>query len=135
MEDKKTLGSLNNMGIVLHHMEDYEGALAYYQQALRVMEKVMRKTHPSTLDTIMNIAGAYMEGLKDFMKAEKITRLALDGYERSLGKDHENTKNCARNLAILYVDSLGSKVKLQYLVNDYPHVPSSMNGATDLLNT
>ena len=35
-EHKKTLGSLHNMGAVLQHIEDYEGALDYYQQALRV---------------------------------------------------------------------------------------------------
>ena len=56
MEDKKTLGSLNNMGIVLHHMEDYEGELAYFQQALRGEEKIFGKTHPDTLMTMMSIS-------------------------------------------------------------------------------
>ena len=32
-EHKKTLPSLNSMGILLKKMEDYEGALGYYQQA------------------------------------------------------------------------------------------------------
>ena len=89
------------MGAVLQHMEDYKGTLDYYQQALRASEKVLGKTHPDTLGTIMNMAKAYQVGLKDFTKAEEMYRLALDGFEKSLGKNHEDTKMCARNLAIL----------------------------------
>ena len=35
-------------------MEDYEGALNCYQQALRGNEKVFGKAYPDTLGTIMN---------------------------------------------------------------------------------
>eukprot|EP00518_Triparma_eleuthera_P016242 CAMPEP_0197558154 /NCGR_PEP_ID=MMETSP1320-20131121/18564_1 /TAXON_ID=91990 /ORGANISM="Bolidomonas sp., Strain RCC2347" /LENGTH=62 /DNA_ID=CAMNT_0043119435 /DNA_START=1 /DNA_END=186 /DNA_ORIENTATION=- len=62
-------------------MEDYEGALDYFQQVSRGKEKVLGKTHPSTLNTIMNMATAYTVGLKDFVKAEVMYRQALDGYE------------------------------------------------------
>ena len=48
-EHKKILDSLNNQGIVLDELKDYEGALAYYQQALKVQDKVRGKTHPDTL--------------------------------------------------------------------------------------
>ena len=41
-EHKDTLSSLNNMGVLLANMEDYEGALDYYQQALRGQKKVLR---------------------------------------------------------------------------------------------
>ena len=71
-----------------------------------MQEKVLGKTHPETLMTIMNMAGTYKDGLKDFVKAEKMYRQALDGRERSLGKEHEKTKNCVRNLNIL-LESLG----------------------------
>ena len=55
-EHKKTIMLPKNMGVVLQEMEDYEETLDYYQQALRVQEKVLGKTHPSTLITIMNMA-------------------------------------------------------------------------------
>ena len=48
-EHKNTLGTLNNTGILLDNMKDYEGALGYYQQAFRVQEKVLGRTHPDTL--------------------------------------------------------------------------------------
>ena len=47
------------------------------------------------------MALTYVDGLKDFAKAEEMYRVALDGYERSLGKDHEYTKSCAENMAQL----------------------------------
>ena len=40
-EHKDTLDSPNKTGAVLQQMEDYEGALDCYQQALRVQEKVL----------------------------------------------------------------------------------------------
>ena len=71
-EHKKTLDSLNNIGIVLQHMKDYEGALDYYQQAHKVSEKVLGKTHTSTLDAIMNMAIVYEDGLGDRAKDEEM---------------------------------------------------------------
>ena len=75
-------------------MEDYERALDYYQQALRVLERVLEKMHPDTLDTITNTANTYSDALKDYAKVEEMYRFALDGYEKSLGKDQEWTKEC-----------------------------------------
>ena len=47
-----------NMGSILKNLGDNEGALDYYyQQALRMQEKVLGKTHPETLNTITNIGG------------------------------------------------------------------------------
>ena len=122
LRDKNTLASMNNLGVLLDNMKDYEGALGYYQQALRVGEKVQGKTHPDTLGTIMNMAITYEEGLKDFKKAEVMYRQALDGHEKSLGNQHEYTKDCAMNLSILYFQGAPSKEKLRELVTDYPYL-------------
>ena len=101
-------------------MEDYEGALEYYQKALRGKEKLLDKTHPDTLATIMNMATAHMQRLKDFTKAEKMLRRALDGSEKSLGKDYKDTEGCARNLAILLTWDLKPKEKTRALTKEYP---------------
>ena len=121
-EHKKTLGSLYNLGLVLHFVEDYEGAQDYCQQGLKVKEKIWGKTHPSTLATMYNMANTYAK-VKDYAKAEEMYRLALDGYEKSLGKDHEDTKTCATNLACLYQTSdMNSKPKMTELAQLYPHL-------------
>ena len=113
-EHKKTLGTLNNMGYLLQHMEDYEGALDYFHQSLRAQEKVLGKIHPDTLTTIVNMASAYSD-LNNFTKAEQMYRLALDGSEKSLGKGHKLTKRCAAYLAILFFQAAPSKEKLREL--------------------
>jgi tetratricopeptide (TPR) repeat protein len=58
-EEEDTLMSLNNIGALLSDMKDYEGALDYYQQALRVQEKVLGKTHPDTLKQIKDKINKY----------------------------------------------------------------------------
>ena len=127
-EHKKTLDSLNNMGVILAMMKDYGEALSYYQQALRVGEKVIGKSHPDTLGTIMNMAAAYGDGLGDKVKEEEMYMLALDGYERSLGKEHEDTKRCARNMAILLCWKLKSKEKTQAHIKEYPALLKDSGG-------
>ena len=63
----------------IQSMEDYEGALDYFQQALMESEKVLGKTHPDSLMTMYNMANTYTK-VKDYAKAEEMFRLALDGY-------------------------------------------------------
>ena len=101
-------------------MKDYEGALDYYQQALRGKEKVPEKTHPDTLMTIEGMGDVYKK-IKNFTKAEGMYRLALDGYDMSLGKDHRLTKNCAFNLASMLRDQ-GRQDDFQKLRKAYPHI-------------
>ena len=72
--------------------------------------------------TITFMAGAYMDGLKDYVKAQEIYRLALDGYEKWLGEDHEGTKMCAISLAVLLCLKLKSKKKMRSLVARCPHL-------------
>ena len=76
-----------------------------------MQEKVLRKTHPDTLATIMNMAIVYKDGLKNFTKAEDMFTLTLNGYEKSLGKDHEYTMDCGRNLNVLLEKMERTEVK------------------------
>ena len=125
-----TLTWLNNLGGILHYMEDYKGALNYYQQALRVQEKVLGKTHPDTLRTILNVAITYEDGLKNFEKSEEMYRLALYGNEKSLGRDHENAKRCARGLAVL-LQMQELQADLQNVLNAYPHIEDNSDWDSD----
>jgi len=126
-DHKKTLGSLNNLGTVYHKMKDYEKALEYYERALKGREKTLGKTHPDTLNTVGNIAIVYDDGMKDYEKAEELYRRALEGYEAQLGKDHKSTKNCANNLAIC-LHAAGEKEKLRKVLEEYPHLITSVAG-------
>ena len=81
-EHKDTLKSLNNMGVVLMQMKDYEEAQDYCQQALSGYERVLGKTLPLTMFTI-RIMGFNFFGLQDFTKADEMQKLELDGHEKS----------------------------------------------------
>ena len=50
-EHKDTLASQNSLGGILEEMKDYEGTLDYYQQALNVKEKVLRKYQTSQMNS------------------------------------------------------------------------------------
>ena len=63
-------------------MEDYKGTLDYYQQALRASEKVLGKTHPDTLDNIMNTANMHTD-MRDSQKAAEMYKLVLDDYMKT----------------------------------------------------
>jgi tetratricopeptide (TPR) repeat protein len=96
--------------------------LEYYKRALKGSEKTLRKTHPDTLSTVMNIGAAYNDGMKDYEKAEELYRRALEGYEAQLGKDHEDTKMCANNLALCL------EARLRKVLDEYPHLITSDAG-------
>ena len=123
-EHKKTLASMFNLGNNHNNLEDHKVALDYYQQAHMMGEKVMGKTHPDTLRTIMYMANTYAGGLKDFTKAEEMNRLALDGYEKSLGRDHDDTKRCARNLVFNYCSGPPSVEKFRWLMKENSYLSS-----------
>ena len=88
---------------------------------MKEKEKTLGKTHPDTLDTVMNIAAAYHIGLKDYRKAEEYFQRALKGYEAQLGKNHESTKRCAMNLAVCFA-KVGEKKKMRAIMDEYPHI-------------
>ena len=131
--EMKTLGSLNNLGCLRQFMEDYEGALDYYQQALKGKEKILRKAHPGTLMTIINMAIAYEVGPKDLIMAEAMYRRRLDGHEKSLGKEHWESKLCVKNLAILLAGKLKDKVKTMAHVAEYTHLICASSSVARLL--
>ena len=96
-EHEDTLHSMNNLVAVLQH-GGQRRALDFKQSVLSLKEKVLGKTHYSTVATIEGMARVHMDGLKVFTKAEEMYRLALDRYEKTMGKDHFVTKRCAMDL-------------------------------------
>ena len=78
-EHKVTLRSLKIIGGLLRAMGDYEGALAYYQQVLRALEKISYKTLLDTLTTIEGMTIIFLV-TENFTKAEEMYRVALGGF-------------------------------------------------------
>ena len=125
-EHVETLSVYNQLGGLYWMMEDWESAHDCLLRANSIQEKVLGKTHPTTLNTVMNIANVQHAGFKNFYKADEIFMQALDGYVKTLGMDHEDTKRCAKNLGILYlhVKPHLSDARMLALCKDYPFLLS-----------
>lgn len=79
-DHKKTLDTLNKLGVVYRALGNYEKALECLERALTGYEKLLGKNHPGTLGTVMNIAIIY-DARKDYGKAEELFERVLKGYE------------------------------------------------------
>jgi len=93
-----TLGSVNNLALVLGRQGDYAGARALYERALEGNERVLGPDHPSTL-TIVNNLAFVLESQGDYAGARTLYERALEGNERVLGLDHPDTLGSVNNLA------------------------------------
>ena len=63
-------------------------------------KRTLGKDHPSTLDSINNLAGLLFDQRK-YDEAEPLYREALEGRKRTLGNDHPSTFNSINKLANL----------------------------------
>ncbi|KAF8248014.1 hypothetical protein K440DRAFT_517760, partial [Wilcoxina mikolae CBS 423.85] len=58
-------------------------------------EKTLGKDHPSTLETVENIAILF-HSQKEYAKALELYQRAHAGFEKTLGKDHPSTLKVVR---------------------------------------
>jgi nephrocystin-3 len=102
-EHPDTLGSVNNLGGLLHDKGDYEGAEALCRRALNGREKVLGSEHPDTLMSMNNL-GSLISYQGDYKDAEVLYRRALEGKEKALGAEHFSTLSSAISLGNLLSD-------------------------------
>ena len=93
----------NDGGIGYANLGYYSLALAWYQEAMPIYEKVLGKEHQNTAAVYNNIAevyynqGNYTEALELYQKA-----IAID--EKVSGTDHPHTATSYNNIATVYKD-------------------------------
>ena len=78
------------MAMVYVSQGEYTKALEWYQRALAAKEKSLGMDHPSTLDTVNNMANEYVSQ-GEYTKALELYQRALAGKEKLLGMDHTST--------------------------------------------
>ena len=88
---QESLASLyHNIALVYYAKGDYPQALAFYQKALEIKEKVLGKEHLSTATTYNNLARVY-RAQGDYPQALEGYQKALAILEKVLGKEHPDT--------------------------------------------
>ncbi|KAA8903433.1 hypothetical protein FN846DRAFT_813895 [Sphaerosporella brunnea] len=93
----------HKVGSALDYTGAYSDALKWYQRALDGYEKTLGKDHPSTLDTVHNMACVFASK-GEYGKVLEWYQRALDGREKTLGNDHPSTLATVHNMASVFND-------------------------------
>ena len=106
-EHPDLVNSLNNLGLVLTLLEDFEAAETYLKRAIEMRERLQGPDHPSLADSLSNLGGVYYhQGKYD---------LALPLLERDLEISKKVFPDAHPNLAISY----NNVASLRQAVGDY----------------
>jgi Tetratricopeptide repeat/TIR domain len=97
-EHPDTLGSMDNLALMLRALGDLGGARELHQQALDARRRVLGPEHPNTLTSMNNLA-ATLRALGDPAGARELHQQIPDAYRRVLGPEHPNTLGSMNNLA------------------------------------
>jgi tetratricopeptide (TPR) repeat protein len=156
-QDSETMGqplkahymaaTLNGLGELYRKQQHYQGAEAFYNQALRMQQKALGITHPDTAMTLNNLALLYkQQGNERYPQAEALYRRALDILERGrdLGAEPAQIATTQYNLArlcyeqgryeeaeALYKEALRTREKV--LGPEHPDTIRTMREYADLL--
>ena len=93
--------ALNNLAIVYSSQGKLADAEAYYQRALAIYERALRRDDPKVARTLNNLAVVYRNQSK-YIKAEETYQRVLAIRENVLGRDHPDVANTLNGLAVVY---------------------------------
>jgi tetratricopeptide (TPR) repeat protein len=123
----------------------YKEAEQMYQQALELIGKVLGPEHPSTLNSMNNLA-LVLDSQGKHEEAEQMHRQTLELEEKVLGQEHPSTLSSMNNLALV-LDSQGKnkeaerihrqtlELKEKVLGLEHPSTLDSMNNLALVLHS
>ncbi len=94
---KDTVGSLNNLGMVLADQGDYAGARPLMEEAVEIRRQVLGDDHPDTATVLFNLS-LVRRDQGDYLAARPGFEKALATWRRALGADHPHTTAVLRQL-------------------------------------
>ena len=100
-----TLGSVNNLAVLLKSQGKFTEAEPLHRRALEGYEATLGPKHPDTFTSLNNLAGL-LESQGKFTEAEPLYRRALEGCEATLGPKHPDTLTSAQWAVLLFSWSL-----------------------------
>jgi tetratricopeptide (TPR) repeat protein len=94
---------LNQTGLYLKELADYEGAKNNFERALAIGEKIYGPDHPNVAIRVNNL-GLVLKDLGDLQGAKKNFERALAIDEKVYGPDHPNVAIRVNNLGLVLKD-------------------------------
>lgn len=79
--------ALGNLGTLLAHRKDYQGAIDLQTRALAIEESLLGKRHPDIANTLYELSETFRKGNKKAEAIEYMKR-ARDIYEQTLTESH-----------------------------------------------
>ncbi|CAF1250118.1 unnamed protein product [Adineta steineri] len=91
----------NQLGYVKDNQGDYEKAIWYYEQALKIQEKSLPLNY-SHLGTTYNNVGTVYKNMKEYTKALSFYENALEIDQKTLPSEHPHLATSYNNIALVY---------------------------------
>ena len=92
---------LNEKATSLYEQGQYEEAVKFAKEALKIAEETFGPDHPDVAYSLNNLGELYRTQGK-YAEAEPLHKRALAIWEEVLGKDHLDVATSLNNLALLY---------------------------------
>jgi len=142
-ETKEASEYFNHMGRIYHFQGNINSALKFFEQALKIDEKIFGKDHPNVARVLNNIA-MVLQDKGDLEAALQYLNRALEINERVFEKDPHNVARVLNNIALILKDKGDPGTALQYLQKaleidekvfgkDHPNVGTLVNNIATVL--
>ncbi|MDR2118891.1 MAG: tetratricopeptide repeat protein [Tannerellaceae bacterium] len=89
------------LGYGYDELADYSQAMEWYRKALKIRERVLGASHPSTAIAYNSIAAVY-DDQGNYVQALEWHLKALEIHEKVLGASHPDTATAYNNIALVY---------------------------------
>ncbi len=100
-KDLFTAQALNDLGYSYYLKGDYDRAIEFFNEALKIKLKVLGKEHPDIAGAYNNMGVAYADK-GDYDRAIEFFNRALEIYQKVLGEKHPNIAVTYNNLGLAY---------------------------------
>ncbi|CAF1327090.1 unnamed protein product, partial [Rotaria sp. Silwood1] len=99
----------HQLGVMKYSQGQYEEAVAFYEQSLKIEQKTLPKDDPSLAPTYNNIAAVY-NNMGDYSKALEFYEKSHEIYEKALPTNHPDLAKSYNNIGQVY-NNLGDYSK------------------------
>ncbi|CAF0818184.1 unnamed protein product [Adineta steineri] len=99
----------HQLGAVKHNQGDYQQAIEYYKQGLRIQEKTLPENHP-LLATSYNNIGLVYDHMGEYSNALSFYEKAFEIDEKTLPANHPSLATSCNNIGLVY-DNMGDYSK------------------------
>jgi len=91
---------LNDLGVGLAARKDYQAAIPFFRESLKIRERIYPENHPDRIMGVNNL-GYTLLLAGERQEARRYLEAALEAQERTLGPDHLQVAYCLQGLGEL----------------------------------